>query len=79
MTNLSKNEVATWIRSLIPYLENPVILSPKGCFNGNIELNAGKVLEYEEALMPISPQIISQTENLKALIELYKIVESEAK
>ena len=29
--------------------------------------------------MPISPQIISQTENLKALIELYKIVESEAK
>ena len=75
MTNLSRNEVATWIRILIPYLENPVIVSPKGCFKENIEFNAGKVLEYDAALMPASPEIISQTENIKALIELYKIAE----
>lgn len=29
MSNLTKEEVLQWIRSLIPYLENPMILAPE--------------------------------------------------
>ncbi len=75
MTNLSKNEVAIWIRKLIPYLENPVMLSPKGCFRGQQDVRPGTIIEYDSALMPCAPQIFLQTENLKALVELYKVAE----
>lgn len=31
MGKITRDETATWIRALIPYLENPVMLSPKHC------------------------------------------------
>lgn len=75
MSKLTKNEVASWIRNIIPYIENPEYLAPKGCFKGQQDVHPGKVIEYDATLMPIQPKIIEQQENLKALVELYKIVE----
>ena len=33
MNELTKGEVAGWIRTLIPYLEKPAILAPEGFFD----------------------------------------------
>lgn len=74
MSELSKDEVARWIRNLIPYLETPMVLAPKGCFREPLEVKAGKVIEYDPSLMPNTPQILNQEEKLKLLIELYKVV-----
>ena len=30
MSKLTKEEISSWIRNLIPYLEKPVILAPSG-------------------------------------------------
>lgn len=75
MSKITKNEVANWIRNIIPYIENPAYLAPKGCFKGKQDIKAGVVIEYDTTLMPTQPKIIEQQENLKALIELYKIAE----
>ena len=37
MNKLTKQQVGTWISELIPYVKNPMCLSPKGCFNGGCE------------------------------------------
>lgn len=76
MSKLTKEEVATWIRNLIPYLEKPVILAPKGLFDKDkIQLSPGRIIEYEDTLSPTYKfNQINQMENLKALIELYKAV-----
>ena len=74
MSNLTKEEVSQWIRNLIPYLENPMVLASKGCIKEGIQPQAGKVIEYDPSLMPNAPQILSQEENIKALVELYKAV-----
>ena len=68
---LTKTEVADWIRKLIPYLENPVILAPEGCFKEQQEVKPGAILEYDPTLLAREPQIINQTENLKILVGLY--------
>lgn len=75
MSKLTKDEVAQWIRNIIPYVENPIYLVPKTCLKGQINLQPGKIIEYDASLMPTVPKIITQTENLKALIELYKACE----
>ena len=68
---LTKTEVAEWIRKLIPYLENPVILAPEGCFTEKQEVKPGAIIQYDPTLLAREPQIINQTENLKTLVELY--------
>lgn len=77
MSKLTKEEVSQWIRNLIPYLENPMVLAPKGCFKGEQIVSPGKIIEYDSALMPIAPKILSQNENIKALVELYKAVQND--
>lgn len=76
MAELTKEEVAMWIRNLIPYLENPVTLAPKGLFDKDeIQLSPGGIIKYEDTLSPTYKfNQINQTENLKALIELYRAV-----
>lgn len=68
---LTKTEVADWIRKLIPYLENPVILAPEGCFREQQEVKPGAIIQYDPTLLAREPQIINQTENLKILVGLY--------
>lgn len=68
---LTKTEVADWIRKLIPYLENPVILAPEGCFREQQEIKPGAIIQYDPTLLAREPQIINQTENLKILVGLY--------
>lgn len=76
MNKLTKQQVGTWISELIPYVKNPMCLSPKGCFMGGCEeAKPGKIIEYDAALLPQEPKFLTQTENLKALIELYRICE----
>lgn len=77
MNKLTKSEVAELIRELIPYIKNPVYIAPKGCFKGQQDTHPGKIIEYDATLMPYPPQVISQTENLKLLIDLYKYVNDE--
>lgn len=79
MSKLTKTEVATWIRNLIPYLENPVTFAPKGIFGkGKIQLHPGAIIEYDYGLSPVyTLNQINQTENLKVLIELYKAVDKD--
>ena len=68
---LTKTEVAEWIRKLIPYIENPVILAPDGCFKEQQEVKPGAILQYDPTLLAREPEIINQTENLKILVGLY--------
>lgn len=68
---LTKTEVADWIRKLIPYLENPVILAPEGCFREQQEIKSGAIIQYDPTLLAREPEIINQTENLKILVGLY--------
>lgn len=68
---LTKTEVADWIRKLIPYLENPVILAPKGCFREQQEIKPGAIIQYDPTLLTKEPETIKQTENLKILVGLY--------
>ena len=68
---LTKTEVADWIRKLIPYIENPVILAPEGCFKEQQEVKPGAILQYDPTLLAREPEIINQTENLKILVGLY--------
>ena len=76
MSKLTKEQVGTWISELIPYIKNPMCLSPKGCFNkGCEEARPGKIIEYDAALIPQEPKPLIQTESLKALVELYAICE----
>ena len=79
MSKLTKEEVAMWVRNLIPYLENPVILAPKGLFDKDeTQLSPGRIIEYEDTLSPTYKlNQINQTENLKALIELYRAVDKD--
>lgn len=75
MSKLTKTEVKT----LIPYLENSV-MAPKGLFGkgkGEIQLHPGAIIEYGDELTPANTFRINQTENLKALIELYKVVDKD--
>lgn len=75
MNKLTKEQVGTWISELMPYVKNPMCLAPKGCFIGCGEAKPGKIIEYDAALLPQEPKFLTQTENLKALIELYRICE----
>ena len=68
---LTKTEVADWIRKLIPYLENPAILAPEGCFREQQEVKPGAIIQYDPTLLAREPEIINQTENLKILVGLY--------
>lgn len=68
---LTKTEVADWIRKLIPYIENPVILAPDGCFREQQEIKPGAIIQYDPTLLAREPEIINQTENLKILVGLY--------
>ena len=68
---LTKTEVAEWIRKLIPYLENPAILAPEGCFTEKQEVKPGAIIQYDPTLLAREPEIINQTENLKILAGLY--------
>lgn len=74
---LTKEEVAGWIRTLVPYLENPMYLAPKGCLVEKQKAEPGAVITYDAALMPKEPEPMLQSENLKALVELYQFVSSE--
>lgn len=76
MSKLTKEEVSSWIRNLIPYLEKPVILSPEGYFDEDkIDPHPGAIIEYGDNLIPSNAiTLITQTENLKILVELYKSI-----
>ena len=74
MSVITKEEVAEWIRELIPYLENPSVVAPEGYFEEGIKNEPGKIITYGDCLTPINGfTILEQTENIKALIDLYKI------
>lgn len=77
MSKITKDEVAGWIRNLIPYLEKPSIIAPEGYFDEDvIENEAGKIIEYGDNLSPTAAfSLLTQTENIKALIDLYKVSE----
>ena len=77
MSKLTKEEVASWIRNLQPYLEKPCLIAPDGYFDKNtINVEAGKIITYGDMLTPTSVfSVLEQTENFKALVELYKISE----
>lgn len=70
-SELTKTEVADWIRKLIPYLENPVILAPKGCLTEEQIVKPGAIIQYDSCLIAREPEILNQTENLKILVGLY--------
>lgn len=74
MSEITKDEVAGWIRNLIPYLEKPAIISPEGFWEKNeYDMKPGKIIEYGDNLSPsVAFVMFEQTENLKALVELYK-------
>ena len=72
MSKLTKAEIANHIRSLIPYIENPMILAPKGCFKEPLEATAGKIIEYDSSLMPQAPKVYDISAALKVLVDLYK-------
>lgn len=42
MSRLTEDEVASWIRNIIPYIENPIYLAPKGCFSGSQDVQPAK-------------------------------------
>lgn len=70
--DLTKAEVAQWIRELVPYLKNPVQIAPKGCYSTDItEICPGKVLEYDTCLMPKGPEIVDVSKGLEILVALY--------
>lgn len=72
VNDLTKAEVAQWIRELVPYLKNPVQIAPKGCYSKDItEICPGKVLEYDTCLIPDGPEIIDVSKSLDSLISLY--------
>ena len=75
MSKLTKEEVAEWIRELVPYVKNPMALAPKGCIKEDVKAQPGKVIEYDSCLLPREPQFICIAEELKALIDLYKDIE----
>ena len=76
MSKLTKEEVAGWIRNLVPYLEKPSILAPEGYFDKKeYEVGAGKIIEYGDNLTPTAVfKVLEQTENLRVLVELYKSI-----
>lgn len=76
MSKLILDEIASAIRNLLPYVEKPVIIAPKGYFeNKVIDAKPGDIIEYGDSLTPASAfTILTSTEDLKALTELYKIV-----
>ena len=78
MSKLTKEEISSWIRNLIPYLEKPVILAPSGFLNDKeINIKPGAIIEYGDALTPNANfLVLEQTENLKVLAELYKNIDS---
>ena len=46
MNELTREEVAGWIRTLIPYLEKPAILAPEGFFDDDeYEVKPGHIVE----------------------------------
>lgn len=77
MNKITKEEVSQWIRNLIPYLGSPMILAPKGCIKENVLPQVGKIIEYDSSLIPNTPKVLSQEENLKMLVELYKAVQDD--
>ena len=74
MSELTKDEVAGWIRNLIPYLEKPAIIAPDGYWSkAEYDIRPGKIVEYGDSLSPSNAfAILEQTENIKALVALYK-------
>ncbi len=78
MSKLTKEEVAMWIRNLIPYLENPVKLAPVRFIKKDEEIAPGAIIPNSDTLCPSSSiQTLEQTENIKALVELYKVVSKD--
>jgi hypothetical protein len=77
MNELTKGEVAGWIRTLIPYLEKPAMLAPEGFFDDDeYEVKPGYIVEYGDNLCPQNAAtVLSQVESVKALIDLYKSLE----
>ena len=77
MNELTREEVAGWIRTLIPYLEKPAILAPEGFFDDDeYEVKPGRIVEYGDNLCPQNAvTVLSQIESVKALIDLYKSLE----
>lgn len=77
MSKLTREEIAGWIRNLQPYLEKPCLIAPEGYFDKNtIDVEAGKIITYGDNLTPHTAfSVLTQTENFKALVELYKITE----
>ena len=74
MSVLTCEEVANWIRNLVPYMENPCIIAPEGYFDDDVlKVQAGQIIEYGDNLTPNGAfQVINQTENIKVLVELYQ-------
>ena len=78
MSKLTKEEISSWIRNLIPYLEKPAILAPSGFLDDKeINITSGAIIEYGDTLTPNANfLVLEQTENLKVLAELYKNIDS---
>jgi hypothetical protein len=79
MSILTKEEVAGWIRNLVPYMENPCVITPEGYFDDDVlKLKAGQIIEYGDNLSPTSAfSLITQTENIRVLVDLYKSIGGE--
>ena len=74
MADLTRSEVAGWIRTLVPYLENPIWISPQGTLDspeGSVEEKKKKIIDFDESLLGVL-RTLDQTENLRILIDLYK-------
>lgn len=52
MSKLTKEEVAMWIRNLVPYLEKPVKLAPVGFIKKDEEIAPGAIIPYSDTLCP---------------------------
>ena len=78
MSELKRNEVAEWIRKLVPYLDKPVIIAPEGYFDKEeYEVKEGKIITCGDCLVPTTAwSFLGQTENLKVLVDLYKSLEN---
>jgi len=76
MSELTKEEVAGWIRNLVPYMENPCVIAPEGYFDDDVlKLKAGQIIEYGDNLTPTAAfSLITQTENIRVLVDLYKSI-----
>lgn len=75
---ITKSDVEKWIKEIVPYVINPVILAPKGMMSKGLRnVKPGSLVEYDTCLMPGEPNVMDKTPALKALIGLYSLADED--